>query len=80
LADGYHALEFGIFERMILGTCGRTFFEGIHRGIGHRPGYKHSMDRESEVMLQSIAFLDNKDTPATASCRAQPAGSDVASG
>jgi hypothetical protein len=49
---------------MILGTCGRTFFDRIHRGVGHRPGYKHSMDRESEVILQatSIAFLDNEDT------------------
>jgi hypothetical protein len=67
---------------MILGTYGRTFIDRIHRGFGHRPGYKHSMDRESEVILQatSIAFLDNKDTPATASCRARPAGSDVASG
>jgi hypothetical protein len=62
LADGYHALEFGIFEWMILGTYGRTFFDRIHRGFGHRPGYKHSMDRESEAIMQasSIAFWTTK--------------------
>src|SRR3979490_2188106 len=79
LADGYHALEFGIFEWMIIGTYGRTFFDRIHRGFGHRPGYKHSMDRGSGVIMQasSIAFLDNEDTPATAFCRPRPPASDA---
>src|SRR5258705_9491179 len=66
LTFGYHALEFGVFERMVLRTDGQMFLGRVHGwALGHRPGYQNPVDRQSEVIMQAagVVLLDDKDAP-----------------